>query len=80
MFGWPVASCSFPAWVTQYKWRDLSGVRTYMTNTEGSVLTVQHNMGGSTTRTRESFKCLSVHHEAKDEDKFIAMSFTSHDW
>ena len=56
-----------------------------MTNTEGSVLTVQHSMeGGRTqggmTRTRESFKCLSVHHEAKDEDKFIAMSFTSHDW
>ena len=93
VFGWPQPSCTFPAWVTGYSWRDLSGIRTYSSNTMGSVLTVRHTYpaatpGGkyttseATSTTREAFRCLSVpdNTPSNNQDTFIALSHSSDDW
>ena len=93
VFGWPQPSCTFPAWVTGYSWRDLSGIRTYSSNTMGSVLTVRHTYsaatpGGkytaseATSTTREAFRCLSVpdNTPSNSQDAFIALSHSSDDW
>ena len=91
VFGWPQPSCSFPAWVTGYSWRDLSGTRTYTSNTAGSVLSVRHTQqatsngkytGVATSTIREAFRCLSLPRNtpSNNQDTFIALSHSSDDW
>ncbi len=80
VFGWPKPSCSFPSWVSRYSWRDLSGRHTYLTNTEGSVISVRYKYANNLRLVRAAYRCLSVAEERQAPTRFLAMSFSSEDW
>ena len=80
VFGWPQPACSFPAWISRYTWRDLSGKNTYLTNTEGSVISVRYKYANNLRLVRTAYRCLNIADEGDSPSRFLAMSFSSADW
>ncbi len=53
----------------------------YMTNTEGSVLSVRYKYDDDSSSVRTAYRCQHVIQNDDENDKtFIAMSFTSDQW
>ena len=80
-FGWPHPSCTFPAWIADTTWRDLSGKHMYQTDAGAGLMRmfIRHHLSAEPEAQR-AYRCAKGTKKRRSGNEFTMLSFTSYGW
>ena len=79
--GWPHPSCTFPSWIADTTWRDLSGKHMYQIDAGAGLMRmfIRHHLSAEPEAQR-AYRCAKGTKKRRSGNEFTMLSFTSYGW
>ncbi|KAK2191906.1 hypothetical protein NP493_43g07000 [Ridgeia piscesae] len=78
-FGWPHPSCTFPTWISDTTWRDLSGKHLYQVDASAGLMRMSYRQHlTSEPEAQRAYRCAKGTKRRRASSEFTMLSFSSH--